>query len=121
MAVLLSNSTEELFTVTRGDVSDFIYVRPSILDGGTIDGNWTCTAQVVKDNGNVVVDSYTVTEKSGDNTEFKVYLTSEQTQSIPGGLGDRVHEYIWMITLDNQLLTPANTRTLRLRLGVSGS
>lgn len=111
------NATEELFTIASGDVTDFIYVRPSVLEGGVIDANWTCSTHVIDDRDNIVVASTAITEKSGDNTEFKVYLTGAQTAAL-GNNGPRVTEYTWIITMENTVLSPQQHRTLRLRLGV---
>lgn len=119
MPTFQSNATEQLFIVSSGDLTDFIYVRPSVLEGGTIDGNWTCNSWVERDNGTVIIESFAITEKSGDSTEFKCYLTGEQTAALSNGNGNSVHEYDWIITLENALLSPAQNRTLRLRLGVA--
>lgn len=117
MATFIENATEELFTVSPGDLTDFIYARPSVLAGGAIDANWSCTQRLER-NGSTVIDSVAVTEKSGDSTEFKVYLTGVQTADLEGN-GNRHIEYDWVITLSNSTLTPVQTRTLRLRLGVA--
>ena len=120
MGVFAGNDTEALHTVTRGDITDFIYVRPSILDGGVIDGNWTCTTKVMRSSGGTVIQEFNVTEKSDDNTEFKVYLTGQQTQKLTTN-ASQVQEYVWLITLSNSVLSPENTRTLRLRLAVGNT
>lgn len=117
MPSIQSSITEELYLINAGDVTDFVYVRPTILDGGAIDANWSCVTWVVDEDGNTVVEETAITEKSASGNEFKVYLTSGQTAPLGAGTSYAV-EYDWNIKLSNTTLSPNSVRTLRLKLGV---
>lgn len=97
-----------------GDLTDLVYLAPSVLEGATIDSNWSCTQRVVDPNGVEVIASTAVTEKSTDNTEFKVYLTPTQT-----GAFTTTGDYTWYIQLSNSTLTPPFVKETHLVLRVS--
>jgi len=105
-----------IFKIHRGNTTDVVYVRPSVLDGATIDANWSCKTAVVNTAGDVLVDTTTITAKSADDTEFKVYLTPTQTNALNPDSG--YQEYIWVVQLENTTLTPPIKRDIQFRLGV---
>lgn len=117
MAIFYEANTDVIYKFPRGNTSDIVYVRPAYLDGATIDANWTCKGKVIDRNGNTMVDTYSITEKSGDSTEFKCYLTPNQTAALNPGTG--YEEYIWIIQVENSTLTPVIKRDIHFRLGIS--
>jgi len=112
MVALTEVSETIALTIHKGDTTDIVYVRPSLLDGATLDGNWTCSQAVTKD-GTQVITTVAVTTKSTDNTEFKCFLTPTQTDTLTVG------EHIWTIQLANPTLTPAIIKEIQLRMSVT--
>lgn len=110
-----NTNSDIAFNLTKGNTSDIIYVRPSILNGATLDCNWTCSSTVTDDAGNIVVDEFSVTDKSADNTEFKAFLTPSQTLQ----LSTNNSEYVWSIQLRNPVLSPPIVSDLNFSIGVS--
>ena len=112
MANLSSVCSEDSYTIYVGDTTDIVYVAPSVLDGGTIDANWSCSQQVINNKGQVVISEVAITTKSADNTEFKCYLTPAQTATLSPGT------HTWIIQVVNSTLTPVITKESHFTLYV---
>lgn len=104
------------FTIYRGDTSDIVYTSPSTLDGAAMDGNWTCSSCVVDRSGDKVISDFSITTKTGDNTEFICYLTPTQTDNL-AVTGD-VSYYTWVIQLANATTTPPFSKEVHYTLAV---
>ena len=107
---IYENSLHEVYV---NDLTDIIYLSPSTLDGAAMDSNWSCKQRVVDTDEVEVISEVAVTEKSGDNSEFKVYLTGAQTGTLTAG------DYTWYIQIRNDVLSPPFIKEIHLILRVS--
>ena len=117
MPAIMQPIDASYYDVYVGDTTDIVYIRPSALDGAAMDGNWTCSQQVNDESGNEVIGEASVTEKSSDDTEFKVYLTPSQTGTLSGS-GNTYTLYDWVIQVVNDSASPPYRKETHLSLRV---
>lgn len=93
------------YDVYRGDTGPVIRARPSILDDGVLlDGNWKCYASVKDSLGNIVIDKYEITAKTGDGLRFQAVLGKDRTILLP--VRGKSTKYVWAVELLNPTTSP---------------
>lgn len=104
------------FSMAKGDLSDFVFIRPKELAGAAIDGTWSCSGMVFDNFGKKVIEDFSITTKSGDNTEFKAYITPTQSEAFKvGGV------YTFSIKLENGTTTPPISKATLLQIQVTAN
>ena len=102
--------------IFKGDTSEIIYVRPSILSSGDLLTGWECFVGVVDYTNTIEVEAREVITKAtvaykdpetgitSDEECFMCYLTPTETSTLSIDVATTLHS--WVIEISNAATTP---------------